>query len=99
MATETVPQAPETFRHDIYEIPTTVPREVYDRLSNRITQLNAALALICGQGFESFAACGDNIQQNYLWGCEEAAEECEKLVDALGSAVYRPELTKEASHG
>lgn len=38
-----------------------------DKVDALICQLDAATAMICGEGFKEFQNMNDDIQENYLW--------------------------------
>lgn len=57
--------------------------EAQDRLSARLAQLNALLAAVAGEGFETFETLNQEHQQNYLWACASLAGECKALTEAL----------------
>jgi hypothetical protein len=59
----------------------TIRRDALDELNLKIDSLCANLTMICGGGFESFSGCSANVQDSYLFGCEQLANECRELLD------------------
>lgn len=59
--------------------------DVHAQLSARLSHLAALLQMTMGAGFEAFTNYNATTQENYLWTCSTLADECEDLLDALGT--------------
>lgn len=44
-----------------------------DRLAALVRQLDAATAVVCGEGFASFSSLHEDIQETYLWMLHDLA--------------------------
>ena len=58
--------------------------DVEIQLSARLSHLSALLAMISGEGFESFTNQGAVGQHDILWACSSMATECEELMSVMG---------------
>lgn len=56
-----------------------------ERLITRSSQLASMLAMITGEGFESFDVFNDEIKQNYLLACVGHADEIHALARKIGA--------------
>ncbi|WP_301101099.1 hypothetical protein [Propionivibrio sp.] len=88
-----------TSLHPFYRIaPEVGLDEVHDYLNARLGQLFALLATTYGEGGESFRACNDDIQDDYLWSCATLADECRALFGQFPyPATAKPDGGKLAS--
>lgn len=57
----------------------SIPMDSFDRLTAKLSMLEANLVLINGSGLANFHNHSEKIQDAYLWGCLELASECRAL--------------------
>ena len=68
----------------LYTLAAEVDRlDLIDHLAARISQLDAMLTMVCGQGADSFHQWSDDVQDNYLWACNSISTECKVIVHML----------------
>jgi hypothetical protein len=66
------------------------PRDTWEKLTAKLAQLQALLAMTCDDAQESFQNMNNELQNNYMLACMQMAADCSMLVDSMGSVVYRP---------
>ncbi|QSA97726.1 hypothetical protein [Methylococcus sp. EFPC2] len=62
---------------------------VYDQLTAQASKLASMLAMISGNGYETFAGCNGETQENYLWGCSSLAKEVKQLAELISDGAGR----------
>jgi hypothetical protein len=53
--------------------------DILCQLQARLSQLDAMLTHVTGNGSETFQNWNDRLQDNYLWGCRMITNECKDL--------------------
>lgn len=68
----------------LYQItPSATKIDARDQLDARVAQVSAMLLTITGEGFNHFKNMDDTAQQNCLWACAMAVDECQELLTAI----------------
>jgi len=57
--------------------------DLTDKLYFKSMQLQSLLTMIGGEGRERFNCLNDKLQANYLWACNDLADEIEALAEML----------------
>lgn len=57
--------------------------DIADQLDARQTQLDALLAMTCGESGKAFRGMSDDMQDAYMWACSMIAREIQELTEAL----------------
>jgi dihydroxyacetone kinase DhaKLM complex PTS-EIIA-like component DhaM len=60
--------------------------EVHEELRKLITQVQAQIALISGDGLENFCNHNDQIKSDYLWSMSDTAARAIALIDRVTDA-------------
>lgn len=69
--------------------PDATPMAMYDQLTTRLSQLKAMLVLAQSTNQDGMPALGeiaDDLQQSYLWACQQMTEECMALASGFDAA-------------
>lgn len=61
-------------------------KDAFDKLQQRLDQIEAMLMHIYGCGGEAFRMMCEDKQDTYLWCCHDLVEECSEMLSKLGSS-------------
>lgn len=63
--------------------PSSKPSDRADHLQARLSQLQAMLAMMQGDGREAFDSLSDDLRDNYVWACSMAVSECKAMIGSI----------------
>jgi hypothetical protein len=73
--------------------------EAYEQAKTKITQLHSLLAMITGEGLETFDAMDLSIKGDYLWACGDLTKDCDGYLEDIGTLLIQSgQALKEANH-
>lgn len=62
--------------------------EQAEELTQRLTQLDAMVAVTYGEQGEAFRNMNDNLQDNFLWGVSTITEQLQKASEKLARDIH-----------
>ena len=63
-------------------------RDDCNRLTRKLSQLEAVLHGTYGESQESFDSMGDDLRGNYMWACADLAGDCKALAEKISTAAH-----------
>lgn len=68
-------------------------RDDCNRLTRKLSQLEAVLHGTYGDSREGFDSMADDVRENYMWACADLAGECKELAQRVSTAAHNRTMT------